>query len=104
MIGGGLGITWTTSVGWRWRRGAGATRDYLGWLALKKGDLERAETYLRTSVRLAEEDGDQILLAWTLTDLGFILHEKNAGADTRKIFLHALQVALKSQNRPAALY
>ena len=86
----------------RW--GTGNTLDYLGWLALKKGDLESAEAYMRTSVRLAEEDGDQILLAWTLTDLGFILHEKNAGVDTRKIFLRALQVALKSQNRPAALY
>ena len=86
----------------RW--GTGNTLDYLGWLALKKGELERAETYMRRSAKLTEEDGDQILLAWTLTDLGFILHEKNTGPNIRQIFLRALQVALRSQNRPAALY
>jgi predicted ATPase/transcriptional regulator with XRE-family HTH domain len=84
----------------RW--GTGNALNFLGGLALKRGDLEHAETLLRDSVKLAEEDGDQILLTLSLTDLGFILHERDP--DVRRLFLHALQVSLHSQNIPAALY
>jgi len=84
--------------------GTGNALNYLGWLALKQGNLERAESCMRESVKLAEEDGDQILLAWTLTDMGFILHERNGDPGVREVFMHALQVALHSQNIPAALY
>jgi predicted ATPase/transcriptional regulator with XRE-family HTH domain/Tfp pilus assembly protein PilF len=86
----------------RW--GTGNALNYSGWLALKLGNLERAESCMRESVKLAEEDGDQILLAWTLTDMGFVLYERHADPGVREIFLHALQVALQSQNIPAALY
>ena len=96
------GLKTTRGLHDRW--GTGNALNYLGWLALELGNLELAESLMRESVQLAEEDGDQILLTWSLTDLGFILREKNGEADVRQIFLHALQVAVQSQNIPAALY
>ena len=96
------GLETTRRLHDRW--GTGNALNYLGWLALELGNLERAESLMRESVQLAEEDGDQILLTWSLTDLGFILGEKNREAGVLQIFLQALQVAIHSQNIPAALY
>jgi predicted ATPase/transcriptional regulator with XRE-family HTH domain len=86
----------------RW--GIGNALDYLGLLALARGDLERADTLVRDSATLFKEDGDQILLATTLTDLGYILNERSAEPEARKVFWQALQIALDSRVLPIALY
>ena len=96
------GLETTRRLHDRW--GTGNALNYLGWLALEQGNLERAESFMRESVQLAEDDSDQILLTWSLTDLGFILREKDREADVLQIFMRALKVAIHSQNIPAALY
>ena len=96
------GLEITRRLNDRW--GTGNALNYLGWLALEKGDLELAEASMRESAKLFEEDGDQLLLAWTLADVGFVLLEGNHTLEPRRVFLQAFQVALQSQHNPAALY
>ena len=86
----------------RW--GIGNAFNYLGWLAQEQGDLERAEALIRDSVNLFEEDGDQVMLASTRADLGYILIDKNSDLEAHQSFLQALQVASQSQTLPAILY
>ena len=86
----------------RW--GIGNALNYLGLLAAAKGDLEQAESMIRESVNLFEEDGDQILLASTLTDLGHILSKRQAEAQAWAVFQRALQIALRIQITPIALF
>ena len=85
----------------RW--GIGNVLNYQGLLALAGGDLERAEELIRESTHLFEEDGDQILLASTLTDLGCVLSERNAGSDAIQAFQRALEIAMRIQAAPVAL-
>jgi len=73
-------------------------------LAQEQGNLERAEALIRDSVNLFVEDGDQIMLASTLADLGYILIDKNSDLEARQSFLQTLQVASQSQTRPAILH
>jgi len=86
----------------RW--GIGNAFNYLGLLAQEQGNLERAEALIRDSVNLFVEDGDQIMLASTLADLGYILIDKNSDLEARQSFLQTLQVASQSQTRPAILH
>ncbi|HSL31185.1 MAG TPA: tetratricopeptide repeat protein [Anaerolineales bacterium] len=74
-----------------------------GRLAFATGDLAGAETLIRESARLFEEDGDQILLASTLTELGYILAERAASQDSTQAFQRALNIALRIQAIPVAL-
>ena len=85
----------------RW--GIGNTLNYLGLLAFARGEYERAEYLLRESVALFDEDGDQILHASTLTDLGHILIERDAEREARRAFQQALQIAVRIQTIPIAL-
>ncbi|HET6821828.1 MAG TPA: tetratricopeptide repeat protein, partial [Anaerolineales bacterium] len=55
------------------------------------------------SVALFDEDGDQILHASTLTDLGHILIERGAEREARNAFQQALQIAMRIQTIPIAL-
>ena len=86
----------------RW--GIGNTLNYLGLLAFTSGDLARAESLIRESVSLFEEDGDQILQASTLTDLGYILNERDADSNAQAAFERALQIAMRIRLTPVALY
>jgi tetratricopeptide (TPR) repeat protein len=56
------------------------------------------------SVTLFEEDGDQLLEASTLTDLGFVLVERSAPLEARRIFQKALQIAARVRAIPIALF
>ncbi|HEX6035733.1 MAG TPA: tetratricopeptide repeat protein, partial [Anaerolineales bacterium] len=85
----------------RW--GFGNALNYLGLLAFATQDLERAESLIRESVALFKEDGDKLLLASTLVDLGHILNERDAGSDSQNAFQQALQIAVSIQATPIAL-
>jgi tetratricopeptide (TPR) repeat protein len=89
--------------GFKDRWGIGNTINYLGLLAFAMKDLERAESLIRESVALFQEDGDQLLLASTLVDLGYILEERNANADSEKVFERALNIAAHIQANPITL-
>jgi predicted ATPase/transcriptional regulator with XRE-family HTH domain len=85
----------------RW--GFGNALNYLGLLAFAREDLERAESLIRESVALFKEDGDQLLLASTLVDLGNILNERDAESDSQNAFQQALQIVVRIQATPIAL-
>ena len=85
----------------RW--GIGNTLNYLGLLALASGEYERAESLMRESIALFEEDGDQILHASTLADLGYVLLERNAEREARNAFQQALNIAMRIRIIPIAL-
>jgi len=91
----------TTALSDRW--GIGNALNYLGLLAFAKGDMERAEALIRESATLFKEDGDQIMLASTLNDLGYTLNERHRESEAWDVFVQALQVALHSQTIPAVL-
>jgi predicted ATPase/transcriptional regulator with XRE-family HTH domain len=85
----------------RW--GHGIALNYLGLWAFARENLERAESLIRESVTLFAEDGDQILHASTLSDLGYILNERNAESDSWDAFRQALQIAMRIGATPVAL-
>jgi tetratricopeptide (TPR) repeat protein len=85
----------------RW--GFGNALNYLGLLAFVREDLERAESLIRESVALFKEDGDKLLLASTLVDLGNILNERDAESDSQNAFQQALQIVVPIQATPIAL-
>jgi len=96
------GLESTRELHDRW--GIGNALNYLGLLALAKVNLEQAETLIRESVDLFTEDGDQVMSASTLANLGYVLIRRNAETDAQQVFLQALQVASQCQAMPAALY
>ncbi|HMD80797.1 MAG TPA: hypothetical protein VKE92_05775, partial [Anaerolineales bacterium] len=65
---------------------------------------ESAETLLRDSMTIFKEDGDQLMVASILTDLGFILIERASNAQAGQVIWQALELALHSQAIPVALY
>ena len=85
----------------RW--GIGNILNYQGLLAYADGDLARAEALIRESILLFEEDGDQILLASTLAELGYILAEGAASPDAMQVLQRALNIALRIEAAPVAL-
>jgi predicted ATPase/transcriptional regulator with XRE-family HTH domain len=86
----------------RW--GIGCSLNYMGLLAQQQGDLEGAERVLRESAGLFEEDGDRIQMASTLTDLGFILIDREMELEARQTLHKALRVTGQSGSLPVGLY
>jgi tetratricopeptide (TPR) repeat protein len=86
----------------RW--GIGNALNYLGLLAFAQGDFKRAEALIRESIALYKEDGDQILQACTLADLGHILNERHAEPEAKTVFQDALEIAIRIQAMPIILY
>ena len=85
----------------RW--GIGNALNYLGLLTFTVGDVEGAESLIRESTNLFQEDGDQLLYASNLTDLGYVLSERNAVSEARDTFQEALKIAMRIQALPIAL-
>ena len=86
----------------RW--GIGCSLNYIGLLAQQQGDLERAERVLRESANLFEEDGDRIQMASTMTDLGFILIDREMDLEARQAFHKALRITSQIGSLPVGLY